>query len=177
MIKTVAIVSLSAGTLGEDFVRHELELGRARLEAMGLAVKFAPHALMGRAYLAAHPEARAADLLWAFRDRETAAARQAAALDNTVIATGGGIVLRPENMEALAATGMIFFRDRDLEDILGEDHMGRPLVGKDPEKLRILYTQRIELYRKYAQYIISNTKTAEEAAARIAALYREACQP
>ena len=71
MIKTVAIVSLSAGTLGEDFVRHELELGRARLEAMGLAVKFAPHALMGRAYLAAHPEARAADLLWAFRDRET----------------------------------------------------------------------------------------------------------
>ena len=112
----------------------------------------------------------------AFRDRETAAARQAAELDNTVIATGGGIILRPENMEALAATGLIFFRDRDLEDIVGEDHMGRPLVGKDPDKLRILYTQRIDLYRKYAQYTISNTKTAEEAAARIAALYREACQ-
>lgn len=113
----------------------------------------------------------------AFRDRETAAARQAAALDNTVIATGGGIILRPENMEALAATGLIFFRDRDLEDIVGEDHMGRPLVGKDPDKLRILYTQRIDLYRKYAQYTISDTKTAEEAAARIAALYREVCQP
>ena len=112
----------------------------------------------------------------AFRDRETAAARQAAALDNTVIATGGGIILRPENMETLAATGLIFFRDRDLEDIVGEDHMGRPLVGKDPDKLRILYTQRIDLYRKYAQYTISDTKTAEEAAARIAALYREACQ-
>lgn len=113
----------------------------------------------------------------AFRDRETAAARQAAALDDTVIATGGGIILRPENMEALAATGLIFFRDRDLEDIVGEDHMGRPLVGKDPDKLRILYTQRIDLYRKYAQYTISDTKTAEEAAARIAALYREVCQP
>lgn len=112
----------------------------------------------------------------AFRDRETAAARQAAALDNTVIATGGGIILRPENMETLAATGLIFFRDRDLEDIVGEDHMGRPLVGKDPDKLRILYTQRIDLYQKYAQYTISDTKTAEEAAARIAALYREACQ-
>ena len=112
----------------------------------------------------------------AFRDRETAAARQAAALDNTVIATGGGIILRPENMEALAATGLIFFRDRDLEDIVGEDHMGRPLVCKDQDKLRILYTQRIDLYRKYAQYTISDTKTAEEAAARIAALYREACQ-
>lgn len=113
----------------------------------------------------------------AFRDRETAAARQAAALDNTVIATGGGIILRPENMAALSATGLIFFRDRDLADIAGEDHMGRPLVGKDPDRLRILYTQRIDLYRKYAQYTISNTKTAEEAAERIAALYREACQP
>ena len=27
MIRTVTIVSLSAGTLGEPFVRHELELG------------------------------------------------------------------------------------------------------------------------------------------------------
>lgn len=113
----------------------------------------------------------------AFRDRETAAARQAATLDNTVIATGGGIILRPENMAALAATSLVFFRDRDLEEIVGEDHMGRPLVGKDPDKLRILYTQRIDLYRKYAQYTISDTKTAEEAAARIAALYREVCQP
>ena len=122
------------------------------------------------------PELFAQEGETAFRDRETAAARQAASLDNTVIATGGGIVLRPENMAALSATGLVFFRDRDLVDILGEDHMGRPLVGSDPDKLRLLYTQRIELYRKYAQYTISNTKTAVEAAVRIAALYREACQ-
>ena len=122
------------------------------------------------------PELFAQEGETAFRDRETAAARQAASLDNTVIATGGGIVLRPENMAALSATGLVFFRDRDLADILGEDHMGRPLVGSDPDKLRLLYTQRIELYRKYAQYTISNTKTAVEAAVRIAALDREACQ-
>ena len=122
------------------------------------------------------PELFAQEGETAFRDRETAAARQAASLDNTVIATGGGIILRPENMAALSATGLVFFRDRDLADILWVDHMGRPLVGSDPDKLRLLYTQRIELYRKYAQYTISNTKTAEEAAVRIAALYREACQ-
>ena len=122
------------------------------------------------------PEIFARDGEAAFREMETEAVRAAAALEGAVIATGGGVVLRPENMAALAATGLIFFRDRDLEDIVGEDHMGRPLVGKDPDKLRILYTQRIDLYRKYAQYTISDTKTAEEAAARIAALYREACQ-
>ena len=70
MIKTVGVVSLSAGTLGEDFVRHELELGVRRLEHYGLKVKFLPHALKGINYLKAHPEARAADLLEAFRDPE-----------------------------------------------------------------------------------------------------------
>lgn len=70
MIKTVGVVSLSAGTLGEDFVRHELELGVRRLERYGLKVRFLPHALKGIDYLKAHPEARAADLLEAFRDPE-----------------------------------------------------------------------------------------------------------
>ncbi len=70
MIKTVGVVSLSAGTLGEDFVRHELKLGVRRLEHYGLKVRFLPHALKGIDYLKAHPEARAADLLEAFRDPE-----------------------------------------------------------------------------------------------------------
>ena len=70
MIKTVGVVSLSAGTLGEDFVRHELELGVRRLEHYDLKVRFLPHALKGIDYLKAHPEARAADLLEAFRDPE-----------------------------------------------------------------------------------------------------------
>jgi shikimate kinase len=109
----------------------------------------------------------------AFRDRETAAARQAAAMDGVVIATGGGMVLRPENMAALSATGVVFFRDRALEAIAAEDHGGRPLVGSDREKIYQLYTQRIELYRKYAQYTISHTDTVEEAAEQIAALYRK----
>lgn len=70
MIKTVGVVSLSAGTQGEDFVRHELELGVRRLENYGLKVKFLPHALKGIDYVKAHPEQRAADLLEAFRDPE-----------------------------------------------------------------------------------------------------------
>lgn len=68
MIRTVGVVSLSAGTLGEGFVRHELELGVRRLEHYGLKVKFLPHALKGIDYVKAHPEQRAADLLEAFRD-------------------------------------------------------------------------------------------------------------
>ena len=97
--------------------------------------------------------------------------------DGAVIATGGGIILRPENMAALGETGVVFFLDRPPEDIAGEDHGGRPLIGSDRERVFQLYTQRIHLYRKYGAYTISNPKTPEEAAERIAALYRKECQP
>lgn len=67
-IQNVAIVSLSAGTLGEPFVQHELAIGVRRLEEMGLDVRFMPHALKGIAYVREHPEKRAADLLQALED-------------------------------------------------------------------------------------------------------------
>ena len=64
----VAIVSLSAGTLGEAFAAHQRKLGIKRLEDMGLTPRFMPNALRGRDYLNAHPEARAADLKTAMTD-------------------------------------------------------------------------------------------------------------
>lgn len=112
----------------------------------------------------------------AFRDKETAAVRRAAAMEGVIIATGGGVVLREENMTALQRTGVVFFRDRAVRDIAGEDHKGRPLIGSSTEKLYQLYSERISLYKKYAKYTISDTKTVEEAAERIAALFREECK-
>ena len=55
MIKTVAIVSLSAGTIGEDFVKHEVNIGLKRLEQFGLNVKIMPHAMKGIEYVKNHP--------------------------------------------------------------------------------------------------------------------------
>ena len=68
MIKNVAIVSLSAGTIGEDFARHEVEIGVKRLRDFGLNVKFMPNAMKGIKYVKSHPEDRASDLLQAFSD-------------------------------------------------------------------------------------------------------------
>lgn len=68
MIQHIAIVSLSSGTIGEDFVQHEVEIGSNRLKDFGLTVTFMPHALRGIEYVKNHPEARAADLLQAFQD-------------------------------------------------------------------------------------------------------------
>ena len=40
MIKKVGIVSLSSGIIGENFVRHEVDLGLKRLKELGLEVMF-----------------------------------------------------------------------------------------------------------------------------------------
>lgn len=70
-VRKAAIVSLSSGILGEESVRHELDLGLKRLQAYGIGVRFMPHALRGVDYVQAHPEDRARDLLDAFQDPET----------------------------------------------------------------------------------------------------------
>ena len=70
MIRKVGIVSLSHGTIGKESVSFEVNIGVRRLEAMGLEVRFLPHARMGVAHLREHPEDRASDLLAAFRDPE-----------------------------------------------------------------------------------------------------------
>lgn len=99
-----------------------------------------------------------------FRDVESVMAKKAASERNAVISTGGGIVLRPENMAALGATGIIFFLDRPPGEIAGEDHAGRPLIGADKSKVFRLYAARIGLYRNYAAYTIDNRGSAAEAA-------------
>ncbi|MCD8073410.1 MAG: shikimate kinase, partial [Alistipes sp.] len=48
----------------------------------------------------------------AFRDLESRCAREAAALSGVIISTGGGMILRPENMDILAQNGLILFIDR-----------------------------------------------------------------
>lgn len=68
MIKNVVLISLSSGIMGEDFAKHEYELGIKRLSELGLNVKVTENALKGMDYLKAHPEKRAEDLINAFND-------------------------------------------------------------------------------------------------------------
>ena len=67
-VKKIGIVSLSSGVLGEDFVKHEIQIGLSRLDDYGVEVKFLPNALKGMEYIKEHPEKRAEDLIAAFKD-------------------------------------------------------------------------------------------------------------
>ena len=117
------------------------------------------------------PDIFAQDGEAAFRREETAAARRAAAMEGTVISTGGGIILRPENMEILSATGTVYFLDRDPRDIANTELDGRPLLSGGRDRVFLLYDQRINLYRKYARYTVPST-TVDETVDSVLALVR-----
>lgn len=81
----VAVVSLSSGMLGEQKFIHKFDLAKERLaKDFGLELVAMPNALRGVDYLYAHPEARAADLMDAFRDPSIRAVFCAIGGDDTI---------------------------------------------------------------------------------------------
>lgn len=65
----IAIVSLSKGLLGEEALIHRYYIAKERLEnEFGLEVVTMPNALKGVDFIYNHPEARAKDLMDAFKD-------------------------------------------------------------------------------------------------------------
>lgn len=96
-----------------------------------------------------------------FRRVESAVVCAVAGEENAVIATGGGVILRGENMDALSATGIVFFLDRDPADIARENHGNRPLLAGDKNRVFELYKSRIELYKKHAKHIVKAGTTPQ----------------
>ncbi len=79
----------------------------------------------------------------AFRDMESAVIRRLAVRQHTVIATGGGAILRQENVQWLRANGRLYFIDRSLEQLMPTED--RPL-SKDRDALEQRYRERYSIY-------------------------------
>ena len=108
------------------------------------------------------PEIFAAEGETYFRALETQCAKEAAQMADVIIATGGGMVLKQENMEALRETGAVYFLDRSAQAIADSvDVSGRPLLKDDREKIFRLQKERDKLYRKYADAVYSGGTPAE----------------
>ncbi len=87
-----------------------------------------------------------------FRDLESAAVHKAANLENYVISTGGGVVLRESNLETLKRNGIVFCLTATSEEIWrrvgGETH--RPLL-QAPNPLGNIEQMLIERHPFYAR--------------------------
>jgi shikimate kinase len=93
-----------------------------------------------------------------FRDREQQVVEEMTGWDNLVLATGGGVVLRPENRRALGGRGFVVYLYASVEEQVRRTRRDqrRPLLQKgDPEQvLRTLMEIRDPLYREIADHII-----------------------
>ena len=99
-----------------------------------------------------------------FRDLESEVIRDAARETGVIISTGGGAVLRKENVEALRRNGKLFWLDRAEEELIPTDD--RPLADSR-EKMSALYHQRRPVYGATADVRIDVAGTAAETAEEI----------
>ena len=93
-----------------------------------------------------------------FRDIETQVIRDISKENRQIISTGGGAILRKENVCYLKQNGKLFFLDANLKRLQATED--RPL-SDTAEKLQKLYDERINIYRDTADIIVPDLKTPE----------------
>lgn len=107
-----------------------------------------------------------------FRLHETAALRAACGESPCIIATGGGIVTREENIALMRENGFVVWLNRPLEDMIADVRQDtRPnLAGDKEERMRTLFENREALYRRSCHIEFVNDDSPGEDAARLAQL-------
>ncbi|MGZ8379972.1 MAG: shikimate kinase [Nitrospira sp.] len=112
-----------------------------------------------------------------FRDLETKICLDLAGRDGVVIDTGGGAILRSQNVEGLKRTGKLFWLTAPVETIakrIGADTQRPSLTGTKSflDEIQDVLRERTPKYQAAADYIIetdgkSTTQVAEEILARL----------
>ncbi|PYL44691.1 MAG: shikimate kinase [Verrucomicrobia bacterium] len=113
-----------------------------------------------------------------FREIETQALREMAPAKQTIIATGGGIVVRKENMHLLKQLGIVVWLDCNEETLFERAWRSgnRPLLrAENPrEAFARMLQARLPLYAKIAQIRVDTSMlTDEEVAVAIVSKLRK----
>lgn len=94
-----------------------------------------------------------------FRVEETKIIKELGLLQSVVIATGGGSVLKNENVRALKGNGKLIFLDRSLDKLITTDN--RPL-SNNKEDLKRRYFERYEIYKSVCDVRVDDDKSLHE---------------
>ena len=100
-----------------------------------------------------------------FRIKESVAVKQAAAQSGVIIATGGGAILREENVKALKRNGYLIYLERDLAKLIDDD---RPLSKNGA--ISRLFEQRKPIYESVCDKKVSNDGSLEDTVKEILSL-------
>ena len=100
----------------------------------------------------------------AFREIEKSVIEEVSKNNNSIISTGGGVILNEINIINLKQNGIVIFIDRDLK--LLTPTASRPLTSNYSD-LEKKYNERIDLYRAYSDAIVENNKSIDEVIEKI----------
>lgn len=93
-----------------------------------------------------------------FRDIETEVIKDVSSKSCQIISTGGGAILRQENVKSLKRNGKIFFINAAFERLCPTDD--RPL-SDTVDKLKKLYDERVDIYKATADVVVPDMATPE----------------
>ena len=144
-------------------------VGQALAERMGRPFVDLDEEIVRRAGLSI-PEIFARDGEAGFRALEVQIVAEVCREKGRVVATGGGAILREDNVRAMRQNGRLILLERRL-DALSMD--GRPL-SKSAEALEAMWQARKEKYRAAADATVDNNGAPEETVARAEEAYHEA---
>jgi shikimate kinase len=106
-----------------------------------------------------------------FRDAETEVLRSFGPDRATIIVTGGGIVLRPENVDLLKGLGAIVWLNADEMTLFerASRRNTRPLLQKDDPRAVFseLFRKRAPIYKTAADFEIDTSKLTHDEVAEI----------
>jgi len=98
----------------------------------------------------------------AFRDMEMAAINEVAGESSKVVATGGGVVLAPENVRTMRDSGLVVWLQADAETLwqrIGNSARRPLLQNEDPlTTLKELLTTRTPIYESAAHVTVATGK-------------------
>jgi len=111
-----------------------------------------------------------------FRDLEAKTIEEASHKSGRIISTGGGAVLREENMANLKKTGIVFYLEAPAQILYDrvKDDTSRPLLKVDNplEKLEQLLAQRRSHYETADFKVNTGGKSLEETSKLVLELYQ-----
>ncbi|PXF56878.1 MAG: shikimate kinase [Deltaproteobacteria bacterium] len=151
----------------------ELLAARLRMQRIGMDAKIVKRAGMSI------PEIVEKYGWQKFRDIESEEARKLAGLDNVVIDTGGGVIERPENIEALQTNSCIFWLKASVDTIVsriqGDSERPALTAGKTfTEEVTEVLERRLPKYKSAAQYEIdTDDLTLEQVVDRVIEILRQ----
>ncbi len=97
-----------------------------------------------------------------FRDLETEVVRTLSDYDNFVISTGGGMVLREENVRMLKGIGplVLLWAEPDTVYQRVREHEHRPLLNvPDPKaEIKRILESRTPVYKRVADHVVNTSK-------------------